>query len=269
MHDSLVRLWSTDDLSHAEFCRAWHVSFAFPPHFHGTVCLGLIVRGALQLTLGRARETVGKGGFILINAGEVHAGHAATAEGYVMRTLHVAPADLARPLGERGLKLGADLSLRSGVSHDPALAQLFFGIHACAETNDDRLKRDASLERLISHLAGRAAPALPGADARMARRFRDYIEARLFEPVRLAELARIADMPAYAVVRTFKRRFGVPPHRYQTQRRIDAARRLIRDGVPLGELSHLCGFADQAHFTRAFKQTLGFTPGFYARRLSA
>jgi AraC-like DNA-binding protein len=39
----------------------------------------------------------------------------------------------------------------------------------------------------------------------------------------------------------------------------------VRAGVPLAELALAAGFADQAHFTRMFRSTLGVTPGRYAR----
>jgi AraC-like DNA-binding protein len=274
MRASLVSIWSTDDLSHAEFSRARHHSFAFEPHFHSTVCLALIVSGALKLTIGHRTETAAKGAFVFINAGDVHAGHARSeAQGWVMRTLHVAPGNLAEQMRKQGLRAEADLPIRSGIRNEPTLADLFFGIHACAQTNDDRLKRDESLQRLISILSAGAEPAglgetgVAAAGRTEAKRIRDYIEDHLFEQVRLSELSKLVSMPPYTVVRAFKRTFGIPPHRYHTQRRVDAAQRLIRDRVPLSGISHLCGFADQAHLTRAFRRTLGYTPGLYARSI--
>jgi AraC-like DNA-binding protein len=274
MQDSLVSIWSTDDLSHAEFSRSQHHTFAFEPHFHSTACLALIVSGALRLTIGHRTETAAKGSFVFINAGDVHAGHATSiAQGWVMRTLHVAPGNLAEQMRSQGLQAEADLPMRSGIRNERAIADLFFGIHACAQTNDDRLKRDESLERLISVLAARAEPAQLGetgvhAGGRAeAKRVRDYIEDHLFDEIRLNDLSKLVSMPPHTVVRAFKRTFGIPPHRYHTQRRVDVARKLIRDGVPLASISHLCGFADQAHLTRVFKRMLGYTPGLYARSI--
>jgi len=263
MRDSLVSIWSTDDLSHAEFTRARHHSFAFEPHFHSTVCLALIVTGALKLTIGRRTETAAKGAFVFINAGDVHAGHAtSTAQGWVMRTLHVAPGNLAEQMRNRGLRAEADLPIRSGIRNERALADLFFGIHACAQTDHDRLKRVLAAHAEPAH---RGEAGAPTGSRTEAKRIRDYIEDRLFEQIRLSDLSKLVSMPPYTVVRVFRRTFGIPPHRYHTQRRVDAAQKLIRDRVPLSSISHLCGFADQAYLTRAFRRTLGYTPGLYAR----
>jgi hypothetical protein len=204
MRDSFVSIWSTDDLSHAEFTRARHHSFAFEPHFHSTVCLALIVSGALKLTIGRRTETAAKGAFVFINAGDVHAGHATSAaQGWVMRTLHVAPGNLAEQMRNHGLRAEADLPMRSGIRNERALADLFFGIHACAQTDDDRLKRDESLERLVSVLTAHAEPAhrgetgVPSGSRSDAKRIRDYIEDRLFEQIRLSDLSKLVSMPPH------------------------------------------------------------------------
>jgi AraC-like DNA-binding protein len=48
-------------------------------------------------------------------------------------------------------------------------------------------------------------------------------------------------------------------------RRLDTARHELHQARPLAETAHLTGFADQAHFTRAFKAAFGMTPGRYVK----
>lgn len=50
---------------------------------------------------------------------------------------------------------------------------------------------------------------------------------------------------------------------------VEGSRRLIGGGMPLREAAACTGFADQAHFSRAFKQVTGLTPGQYARMMRA
>jgi AraC-like DNA-binding protein len=45
------------------------------------------------------------------------------------------------------------------------------------------------------------------------------------------------------------------------QVRVHRARDLILRGVALAETAAAVGFADQAHMSRAFRRTLGYTPG--------
>ena len=62
----------------------------------------------------------------------------------------------------------------------------------------------------------------------------------------------------------YEARFGTGPHRYRNQRRLERARRLIEDGLPLAAAALSCGFADQSHMTRHFKKTYGLPPGRWA-----
>jgi AraC-like DNA-binding protein len=44
-------------------------------------------------------------------------------------------------------------------------------------------------------------------------------------------------------------------------RRLDRAKRLIAQGTRLADAALDAGFADQAHFTRHFRNAFGMTPG--------
>jgi AraC family transcriptional regulator len=107
-----------------------------------------------------------------------------------------------------------------------------------------------------------SSPRFP-ADHAGVGRARDYLHAHFGEPVRLDELAVIAGVGRFHLARAFGRAFGLPPHAYQNQLRIAAARTQIQHGTPPSRID--VGFADQAHLTRHFKRTFGITPGQYAR----
>ena len=48
---------------------------------------------------------------------------------------------------------------------------------------------------------------------------------------------------------------------YHTQVRLARARRLLAEGRPASWVAYECGFADQSHLTRRFKESYGMTPG--------
>ena len=54
------------------------------------------------------------------------------------------------------------------------------------------------------------------------------------------------------------------PHAYLVQRRLALARSLLDAGRPIADAAAAAGFADQAHLTRAFRRSLGYTPAAYA-----
>jgi AraC family transcriptional regulator len=58
-------------------------------------------------------------------------------------------------------------------------------------------------------------------------RLTQYIEEHLADEVSLASLAHLVQLSPYHFSRAFKQSFGVPPHRYLTDRRIERAKRLL------------------------------------------
>ena len=83
--------------------------------------------------------------------------------------------------------------------------------------------------------------------------------------VDLDTLARASGLSRFQVVRVFKRRYGLPPHCYQLQRRLGLAKKRLRDGVRPAQVAMELGFVDQSHLTRQFKRLFGVTPAHYAR----
>jgi len=94
------------------------------------------------------------------------------------------------------------------------------------------------------------------------QRVRDYIEARLAEPLTLTEIAAVACLSAYHLSRSFKLATGTGIHQYVTARRIARARQLVlTTDLPLAEIAGAVGFESQASFTTRFRQEVGVTPG--------
>ncbi len=59
----------------------------------------------------------------------------------------------------------------------------------------------------------------------------------------------------------FRNTFGLPPHSWRQLQRVRLAKSLLADElIPLTDIAARCGFADQAHFTRAFKACTDTTP---------
>ena len=82
----------------------------------------------------------------------------------------------------------------------------------------------------------------------------------------LKTLARECGLSCSYFARAFARSTGLPPHRWLQQRRIEAAKEMMRDPrLSLAEIALACGFADQSHFTRIFSKACAVTPGSWRR----
>ena len=97
-------------------------------------------------------------------------------------------------------------------------------------------------------------------------RMQELLHARFAETVRLADLAREVGIHPAHLPRAFKNQFGVTVGTYVRRLRLDwAAGELARSDISLAGVALAAGFADQSHFTRAFRRYTGFTPSVYRR----
>ena len=114
----------------------------------------------------------------------------------------------------------------------------------------------------------RLGPALDDELFRRLCRSRDWLAARLDEPVRLADAAREAWLSAFHYHRLFVHTFGETPHEFVTRLRIDRAKRLLaRDRLPVTEVCFAVGYESLGSFSTLFRTMVGYSPSAYQRRL--
>ncbi len=96
-----------------------------------------------------------------------------------------------------------------------------------------------------------------------------FIDENLGQRIALADLARIARLSPFHFARAFKRSFGVPPHRYHRNRRIDRAKELLAHSChSVTEIALKVGFSESSAFATAFRRTTGFAPSEYRRAIA-
>src|SRR5262249_1400466 len=97
----------------------------------------------------------------------------------------------------------------------------------------------------------------------------DYINQHIGADIPLEQLATLADVDIYHLIRSFTRSIGVSPHHYVIQRRIDISKDLLRRSkLPLSVIAHRCGFSTPSHYSSTFRRWTGVTPSSYRRGAS-
>jgi AraC family transcriptional regulator len=94
-----------------------------------------------------------------------------------------------------------------------------------------------------------------------AKRVSAHIDDHLGGAIPVARLAGLVALSAGHFSRAFKQSFGDTPHGHVMRRRVEAAKTMmLRGAEPLSQIAYLCGFADQAHFSRTFRKLAGASP---------
>lgn len=99
-----------------------------------------------------------------------------------------------------------------------------------------------------------------------ARKVRDYIDSHITGPVPVADLCALIHRSEAHFSRSFKRTFGESPHAFVIRRRLElAARYMLQTAASLSDIALRCGFTDQAHLCKHFRQSTGQTPAAWRR----
>jgi AraC-like DNA-binding protein len=111
-------------------------------------------------------------------------------------------------------------------------------------------------------------PARGGLAPWQERRAREIPRANLKGSVPLKEVARECGLSVGYFSHAFRRALGVAPHKWLIEQRVVLSKEKLRDdGLSLSDVATECGFSDQSHLTRVFRQTVGVSPGAWRRAL--
>ncbi len=270
-----VKVWRESSLANAELLRAEYRAHSFPPHMHEAFAIGFIERGAQAVLQHRKdRFVMPEGKICVINPGHLHEGRGATEAGWDYRMIYISPQDLDAVLtGSPGIS-GTAGSLESrmiffadSVIDDPDTLRLLRIAHLCSESTDtSRLEKSsrltAALHQLVDrHAIARREPLVQPVMSAAVKRAREYIDANVTLNPSLDEIASVAALSPFHLLREFRKAVGMAPHAYLIQRRVEQAKHLLLKGRSLRTVAIEIGYTDQAHLSREFRRFYGTPPG--------
>jgi PAS domain S-box-containing protein len=93
------------------------------------------------------------------------------------------------------------------------------------------------------------------------RKALDHMHQHAQEALRIADLAKIADLSPYQFDQRVRRLFGISAAHLVQKTRLDRAMRLLREtSQPISSIALASGYSDQSSFTRLFRRALGISP---------
>lgn len=263
-----VRHWSPAGLPGLDLLRAHYVAKTFAPHTHEAFVIAAVSRGVEEFHHRGSLERAGVGTVAMINPDTAHTGQAGVPEGWTYHVLYPRPELVAEIAADTTLIRGTP-SFGAAVVTDPRGVRLITCLHQLAES-DDMLATDTLLRHTVGYLLTRygsavAAPPPPAAGARTAALAREMLLARMAAPPTLGSLAAELGTSPYALLRAFRKAYGMPPHTWLTDARVRRARALLDHGTNPADAALEVGFTDQPHLNRHFTRIVGVPPGAYQR----
>jgi AraC family transcriptional regulator len=233
-----------------------------PRHTHDTAGFCLVLDGVYEERYARTTLACRARTVTFSPAGEEHANVFGSAAHCL--TIDLAPAWLER-MESGAARFREPFGMQGG-----ALA--WIGERLLRELHDDADDDGAALiiEGLLLEMLGQAsrdsarAPSTNGSAA--LRRVRELLHAHYREPLSLADLAQATGRHPVYLATAFRRTYGETVGDCIRRLRIEhASRALTQSDAALADVALDAGFANQSHFTRAFKRATGTTPAEYRR----
>ncbi len=150
----------------------------------------------------------------------------------------------------------------------PNLFQSFLHFHRTSQAGISRLSQDLQLQTCLGQLIQQESeysltPRSTGEERAAVRQVCEYLHEHYAENISLPQLAQLVNLSPSYLSRVFKAEIGVSLPHYQTQIRIDRARSMLLQGLPVKQVAANTGFVDQSHLTYHFKRFVQTTPGRY------
>jgi AraC-like DNA-binding protein len=252
-----IRFWQPAPEVATELVCAYLEASEGPPHLHEEWQFG-VPETPSKLSLGAFRRYSAQPDDVTtVHPYAVHSEGGVVGAAPKWRMLYVAPSVLGRLYG------GEAPRFRRPVVTDPAAATELREL--LRHSGDGSIPSTEFMRRvthwleqfLLRHAEDAATPGwIPAVE-----RAREYLQNRPTQSVTLPEVGAVAGVTVSHLVRAFSRSVGLPPKSYHAQVRLARARRLLAEGRSATWVAYECGFADQSHLSRRFKECHGVTPG--------
>lgn len=235
-------------------------------HSHDTVSVGLVTGGRSTYVHERGSDEVDAGTIVLMNPGAMHACNPHVGSAWSYRMVYLDATWWRRLQCDLDAdRAGALREFDATSLRDPALgARVTRVCERLADAQASVLAREEAVVELATALQAHAGAARDGAKASPGlARVATLLTERCDAAFSLADLCAVAGVSEAHLVRSFKRRYGMTPHAFLIDQRLQRSRHELRRGRAIADVAAEFGFADQAHLQRTFRRVWATTPGHY------
>lgn len=252
---------------------ARYQSTVFGKHIHEEYTIGIIEAGAQKFLHKKSMQVAVQNQLVLVNPDDVHTGETASPDGWRYRAMYPTMSQFSELYNDLGIGSGRAPYFRESVVSSPDLARDIRLVFDQISLNVTTLHAETLLYALLMKLVLRLSTTVSEEPKQRHSKSKvylakEYLRATFEQNISLKELAEATNLSQNYLIRAFTQEFGLPPHRYQLQLKVNKAKHLLRTGVTASEVAIECGFFDQSHLHRHFLRSFGISPGMFKKSMS-
>ncbi|MBU0960032.1 MAG: AraC family transcriptional regulator [Proteobacteria bacterium] len=238
---------------------------SFKPHLHQAFSVGAVETGKVRYQVQGKGASLAPGALALINPDTLHS---CNSEGGRQRSYYMLYLEVDWCLQiQKGLwPIDSFVPVTSIRLLDDVLYHRYTTAMQCLlDEQVHLLEKEQNVAELLGDIFSRACRPHQRYERppEQIERFKILLSENLEQDLSLNSFASQLKANLYTLLRQFKAMYGVTPHAYRMNCRIELARRLLQQGKDIGDTALECGFFDQSHLHRTFKAMTTVTPQQY------
>ncbi len=268
MSDNLFHYCKNQHLEGLTLLNARMHDFSYSRHAHEEFSFGVTLSGRQDFCCEGRFYSSAPGNTIVFNPGDVHDGHPGTDDSLLYRMVYIHPEQILPLLEAAGMRHAADFRCSETLLKDSLLRNRLLQLANMTEQGAiEGLAHEQQLFAVAERLAQlhrNFEPVQRNSHIdRLLLKAREFIHENMQQELSLEQISEQAAMSKYHFLRLFRQQFGMTPHQYVLNSRLNKAREELAAGKPLQDVVYASGFSDLSHLNRRFKPVFGMTPHQY------
>ncbi|WDP83800.1 MAG: helix-turn-helix transcriptional regulator [Desulfobacter sp.] len=232
-------------------------------HSHDTLSFGFVEKGSSKIICQPLEFNIMENQVILIPPGTIHLCQPKNADQFIFKMLYISPEWLQTTfnLDMNSIKAGT-ASLTPEMRDEK---NLFFDLF---EKSKDRMLEETHAIFFLAQILFSVFGLTPGPEPNSPEQkdldpVKAFLDNHFTRDIQLEDLETLTGMNKFSILRRFKKRWHLPPHAYVINKRILLAKTMLKQSHTVADTAAACGFFDQSHFVKTFKNVVGIRPSAY------
>ena len=254
---------SSSNLTGVSFLSVRMQEFTYSTHAHEEYSIGITRKGRQDFFTNGVFHKSEAGNIIFFNPEQSHDGCAGGSDELEYDMLYIPRETLINLMGSLGCISPNKTRLSDSLFRDELLARSI--VSACHHLElRSSIEEEAaflSITHSVLRLGGGTLDTKKffGRKDALLLRAQDFILSNIHQKLSIDDICQVANMSKYHFIRVFNEQYGMTPHQYVINCRLNRVKQQLEQGHQTTKIALELGFSDINHLNRQFRRVFGIT----------